>query len=112
HKERADFFALESCPLALPLFNLIHKRSWRGTTTELMAALARYAPAAERRRPGWPRGVAAFAGLLRRLAPNLRTFGVGIEFVRTNGARLIEVKRVPLDPVSDRAAPPDTQATA
>lgn len=52
------------------------------------------AVASERRRPDWPRGLAQFSGLLRRIAPNLRAFGILVEFTRDGheGRRLIELR--------------------
>ncbi len=52
------------------------------------------ADVAERRRPDWPRGLAQFSGLLRRMAPNLRAFGILVEFTREGHERqrLIELR--------------------
>lgn len=95
HLQAIDQYALESSPLSQPLQNLASKGAWRGTATELLAALDRETPSSERRRPGWPGSATRLSGALRRLAPNLRSSGLHLEFKRgrtTARQRLIELR--------------------
>ncbi|HUY36373.1 MAG TPA: ATP-binding protein [Pirellulales bacterium] len=95
HKETVDLFAIESSPISLPLIKMARVGPWRGTASQLLAALEQKALAAERRRSDWPRGLAQLSGLLRRLAPILRTFNILVEFTRGDGSdrqRMINVR--------------------
>src|SRR5258707_13498870 len=67
---------------------------WRGTASELLTEFERRVDPSYRRPADWPKGLSQFTGLLRRLAPNLRTFGVLVEFSREagTGRRLIELR--------------------
>jgi hypothetical protein len=69
-------------------------RGRRGTATELLWAVEKAAPKSHRRAGDWPKGLAQFSGLLRRLAPSLRSIGVLVEFSRRagDGLRMIEVQ--------------------
>jgi hypothetical protein len=97
HNEAVSLFALESNPLAMPLLKFVLAGAWRGTAAELLTALDQQVPVAERRRCDWPRGLAQFSGMLRRLAPSLRAFGVLIEFARDGrqGRRVIDLRLAP-----------------
>ena len=94
HNEAISLFALESSSIAVPILKLVRSGTWRGTASGLLAALDQEADASERRRPDWPKGLAQFSGLLRRMAPNLRAFGILIEFTRDGhqGRRQIELR--------------------
>ena len=76
---------------------LLFAGPWRGTTTQLLAALHDMAHAAERHGPDWPSTACKLSNALRRLAPNLRVLGVEVEFTRCDTRdrqRLINVQRV------------------
>jgi len=94
HKVALDRAALEACPIVEPLFTIVSEGPWRGTVAQLVRELEQRSGAKERPRRDWPRGFAQLSGLLRRLAPSLRAFGVEVEFVREGhrGARLIEMR--------------------
>jgi len=67
---------------------------WRGIGSQLLAVLDQEAVAGDRRRPDWPRALSQFSGVLGRIAPSLRAFGIPIEFTRDGhqGRRLIELR--------------------
>ncbi len=85
---RADATALtlESSPITEPL-QTIAEAGFVGTATELLARLAGLAGEDVTRRKTWPGNANALAGTLRRLAPNLRTIGVTVDFSRDTGRR-------------------------
>ena len=65
-------------PVASALVALAQeKREWSGTATELLKAIA---PDGDKKLPrGWPVTPRAMSGALRRLAPALRSVGIGVE---------------------------------
>jgi hypothetical protein len=83
--------AVEASALARPLVRLAMAGPWRGTATELFAAVEVVAGRAGMRGGGWPRTLPQFSGAVRRLAPNLRAVGVHVSFEREEhcGRRVI-----------------------
>jgi hypothetical protein len=82
----ANELALDASPIWTPLRGVVDAESgdWQGTAAELLAALefmflARAAPRTALP-PGWPRKPHVLSGRLRRLAPNARRAGIGIDF--------------------------------
>jgi len=63
------------------LFVLRSAGPWTGSASDLLYAVETLAGRSGVRHGGWPRGVARFAGCIRRLAPNLRSIGVAVEIV-------------------------------
>jgi hypothetical protein len=82
--------------------------SWKGTSTELLHALTELVDENVSRSKSWPVNARTLSGLVKRLAPTFREFGVQIEFGNEGrGSRkqkIIEVTRirpeicVPTDP--------------
>ncbi|HUY35875.1 MAG TPA: ATP-binding protein [Pirellulales bacterium] len=95
HNDAINAFALESSPIALPIYNLARSEKWCGTASELLAAINRNATSAERRRPDWPTTIFKLSNALRRLAPSLRAFDLLVEFTRFGHGRrrIIQVRR-------------------
>ena len=72
--------AIESSPVAGPLLGLIESTAEStGTASELLAALDAKADDRTRRLHGWPKGARALAGIVKRLAPNLRRTGIEVD---------------------------------
>ena len=85
--------ALEGDPIVVNLKNFLDRNNgkWRGTATELLAALnADKKPSA-----GLPRAPNALSVTLRRLAPALRKIGIDVDFIRDESiaSRIITLKR-------------------
>lgn len=76
-------------PVAVAIEKLLAEQEvgWAGTPTELMQTISPQFPP-----PTWPKDATRLSGELRRLAPHLRTWGVGIAMVKSNGVRLIKLE--------------------
>jgi len=97
NRAAANETALDASAVGLEIRRLLAEReSWRGTATELFQELERRNGDTSRRPRGWPRSAKALSGDLRRLAPNLRLVGLGVEFEQTRGEgsrKLISLRR-------------------
>ncbi len=87
--------ALEACSVSPYLSILIEKNRgvWEGTASELLVALNGLATDDVKREKGWPAKGQILAGILRRLAPNLRQTGIDFESERTKRSRKITLTR-------------------
>lgn len=105
--------ALEASPVVGPL-DIVAKRSvgrWEGTAEELLSELTQVVDEATRRRQSWPRTARGLAGILRRLAPALRQYGLDLRFDREPGGarrRLICIERVSQPSRPSRNRPGET----
>jgi len=72
--------ALEASPLTTPLLAMAETGAWSGTADALLDALEARVDERTRGRPNWPRSPRGLGGQLRRLAPELRSRGVGVIF--------------------------------
>jgi hypothetical protein len=77
--------ALEAFPL-FGSFGALAATGFRGTMVELLAQLNRLVGDDVRRAPAWPRTPASLGNTLRRMAGNLRSAGIELEFNRQHGA--------------------------
>jgi hypothetical protein len=79
NREAVNETALESSPVAKLLREMMTTTPfWQGTATDLLRALERLADERTMRLRIWPTGPRALAGVLKRLAPNLRQVGVEV----------------------------------
>ena len=89
--------AIDADPLATAILDLVNKKGqFEGTATELLSALASYAPPTQHER-NWPRDATRLSGHLRRLPPLLRQHGIEITYRRTTDAarkRIIDIRRI------------------
>jgi hypothetical protein len=71
-------------PLETPVAEAVRKLDlpWTGTATELLGELGPLAGESVNHSKGWPQSGRALSNALRRLAPNLRQAGIGVEFDR------------------------------
>lgn len=84
----------EASPLVGPLIQSVTHQDFLGTATELLKWLQPIADDATKRQRQWPKTGKALSDSLRRLAPNLRTMGVEVEFLpRTNVSRQIRIAK-------------------
>jgi hypothetical protein len=80
-----DFHALEAASIVPPLISL--PLAWSGTAGELLEALGKSAGENVIRREEWPANPQALSGALRRLAPDLRSIGIEVTFVKRGDRR-------------------------
>ncbi len=87
--------ALESSALFEPIEHLAHE-GFCGTAAELLELLNKMAPDLTRRSARWPKAPNALANTLRRMASNLRSVGIDLQFGRTdhNGTRTVSLRSV------------------
>lgn len=103
NRAAANDVALESSQVAPLVIAMVREQGkWTGTATELLAVIDARADDQMRRAKWWPKSARAVAGVLRRLAPNLRVAGFEVEFGRTNERN--RSKRITIS-----AAPPSVQ---
>jgi hypothetical protein len=75
--------ALESSPVGKAVMEFVAEvGEWEGTSTELLAQLDSRADDKTRRLDGWPKAARSLSGAVKRLAPNLRVAGVGVDSIR------------------------------
>ncbi|MSR55051.1 MAG: hypothetical protein EXS09_17440 [Gemmataceae bacterium] len=84
NRETANQTALESSPVISALLALLKKQKsgkFEGTATDLLAELCFQASCIgqDTRAKGWPQTARPLAGVLTRLAPNLRQSGISVE---------------------------------
>jgi hypothetical protein len=107
NREQAHELALDAYPVAAALRALAERGDWSGTAAELLETLTAAADDATKRTRSWPTTPRYLGAVLRRLAPNLRSVGVTLEFLdrRELGARRrqVVVQKVRADQRSDRS---------
>lgn len=94
NRESAHAQALESSPVVPYVLTL---DAFTGRAGELLAKLDGMATDADKRLKTWPKTPRALGGMLRRLAPDLRTAGVDVTFGREAGGqrrRFVTVTRL------------------
>jgi hypothetical protein len=105
--------ALESSPIAQAVRDLVEHKEFCGTATELLEKLNLIAGEERTRRFDWPKSPTKLSGALRRIAPNLRPFGIDIEFEQTIGRnrRGILIRNLPdqASHASQQSQPPPLQ---
>jgi hypothetical protein len=94
NRETANTLALEGSALTAPLLALADAGGFEGTATTLLERLRAAAPEESVRQRSWPGSARALSDRLRRLAPNLRTAGLEVEFWREPGGRRSRMVRI------------------
>jgi hypothetical protein len=91
----ANELALEASPVPAQLRLLLEAqpgKEWTGTSGELLVELDSLASEKVQRQKDWPKSSKGLSGVLRRLAPNLRTTGLELKLgEREAGRRLIRL---------------------
>jgi hypothetical protein len=120
NRDTSNDIALESSLIAPVLMNIMEKErlSWDGTASELLELLNEKVKESTRKQRAWPKTPSALTKGLRRLAPNLRVAGVGVEFLpRRGNKRPIHLDSLrnspslpsPASPIDDSSGWSDTQ---
>ena len=91
----ANQVSIEASPLVGPLRAFVAHKPWTGSATDLLAALQGYADDATKRQRQWPKNGKTLSDTLRRLAPNLRSIEIEVEFLpRSKTSRQIRVQKI------------------
>ena len=87
----ASFVSLEESLLAQAMLELArYHGSWKGTLTQLLELIAEWTGYHSSTTRGWPKTAGVASIELRRIAPQLRMFGVSVTFERgSQGQRLV-----------------------
>jgi hypothetical protein len=111
NREQAHELALDVSPVAATVQALADRGEWSGMAAELLEVLSGLVDEAARRARTWPTTPRYLGGEVRRLAPNLRSVGVEVEFAREARAsrrRIITIKKVAGSDRPDRPHRPPT----
>ena len=114
NREAANDLALEASPVAPAIIAFVEReRLWTGTATELLKGLNAIAGDEIQKQQGWPKRGNALSGILKRLAPNLRT--AGVNFSRLNrsdskGSRKIKLEQARISSSVSSASSEDAQS--
>jgi hypothetical protein len=98
NRTAANDLALDASPVATAIVSLLDREGdWKGTASDLLAALNLEASEDEQRQRSWPTSPQRMSGALRRLAPNLRAAGINVGSGRSReagtGRRLITLEK-------------------
>lgn len=92
NRKDANAGILESSPIASLITHLLDDcPEWKGTAEELLGRLETLTTEETRRAKWWPKNARTLGSNLRRLAPNLRSGGVSVEFGKSNATRWIRL---------------------
>jgi hypothetical protein len=97
NRNESNAMVLETSQLYGPILRIVCQGPWEGTPTELYDQVWSNGPTYGDSTKQLPVSVRELSQALRRLAPNLRQEGIGVEFVRTPGSgsrRVIRIKRL------------------
>jgi hypothetical protein len=83
NRQAVNSVMLEDSPLAQALLIAKYQRPWMGTLTQLLELIAVNTGYCTLTTPGWPKTPAIASAELRRIAPQLRMFGLAVTFERT-----------------------------
>src|SRR5262245_38472691 len=110
NRQQAHELALDASPVAGVIRTLAEHGEWSGTSTELLENLNGLVDDSTRRAKSWPTTPRYLGGEVRRLAPNLRSIGMEVEFTREARAarrRIITIKKVEVVDRPDRPHRPE-----
>jgi hypothetical protein len=94
NRDAGNEVALEASPVGKAVSDFVAGiGEWCGTSTDLLEQLDAQTDEKTKRLKSWPKTAQVLGGAIKRLAPNLRTAGVGIEFGRRGrrGTRTIKL---------------------
>lgn len=81
NRNGAHELALESSPVGKAVLNFVKSQGgWCGTATDLLEALTREVGENTSKQKTWPKSAQSLGGILKRVAPNLRALGAGIDW--------------------------------
>ena len=83
NRESGNETAIEASPVGKLLIDFAQDHgAWSGTSTELLAELESKADQKTKSLKSWPKTARTLGASVKRLAPNLRQAGIGVEFDR------------------------------
>jgi hypothetical protein len=99
NRHEACAVALEECPVVEALRAFVElfrsdRSTCSGTPSQILHELAHFMPANVTRSAQWPKSPRLLSSRLRRIAPQLRTIGIKLEFGRDVNGRLIRISTV------------------
>jgi hypothetical protein len=99
NREVANEVAIEASPIATPLLALLAQEGdFERTPGDLLRMINERADPNAMRKRGWPQTPSHLSGMLKRLAPNLRSAAVEVDWFRRGGKRFIHIsRRLPAD---------------
>jgi hypothetical protein len=102
---------LESDLVALAVHRFMHDpkldhTAWQDSATALLPRLVAQLDPGQDRNRTWPANASQLGNRLRRCAPILRRFGIGIEQIRSHGERSWSLTRKVLEDAGKRVSPP------
>jgi hypothetical protein len=110
NRRGADAVAIEALPIGPVLIRFLDTQgTWDGTATELLALLTGLAGEQVVKTRGWPLRANSLSGQLRRLAPNLRQLGIGIDLERSGKSGQRRLRLTKNDAAHDRQHRQPTQ---
>jgi putative DNA primase/helicase len=90
NRHAASSVSLEESLVAQPLLELAkYHGPWKGTLTQFLELIAEWTGYHSSTTPGWPKTPSRAAVELRRIAPQLRMFGLSVTFERSSRAARI-----------------------
>ncbi len=94
NRQAVNSVMLEESPLAQALLSLAkYHGPWKGTLTQLLELIAGYTGYCSLTTPGWTRTPTVASIELRRIAPQLRMFGLSVTFERScKSGRIVTFK--------------------
>lgn len=106
NRASANDLVLDASPVGTAIVTLMHNRTvlWEGSASDLLVDLGGLVDDRVKGLPSWPKTPRGLAGILKRLAPNLRASGITLADLPRHGAgrRLRLTNRPP----SEEGAPP------
>jgi hypothetical protein len=96
NREDANALALEADVVATKLLIFMQNvdgEQWQGTATDLLQELNLLMGDQERKMDAWPKRSDKLSNRLRRLAPNLRSVGIDVQFSKS-GKRQVALRKV------------------
>ena len=95
NRGEANSLSVEASVIGTVIQEIATQGEWIGTATELLKKLSDLGGEDAQKQWGWPKNGRAVSGQLKRIAPNLRTQGVIVNWLpRTSGRRQIQILRV------------------
>jgi hypothetical protein len=90
-----DVVALEASPIVAPLRQVLKmvRGQWTGTASRLLELLTGKVSEKTAKSREWPQRADKLSAKLKRLTPNLRRVGIGVEFAHTGRFRTITLTR-------------------
>ena len=87
NRQEAHELAVETSPIGAAVLGFMSERAeWHGSAKELRANLENnHADEKTKKRQDWPKTPEAMGIALKRIAPNLRAIGLGVEFLPRQG---------------------------